>query len=168
MAVRHIVPILLLATSLVAAFGSPASGEKPTVLRGAGSALEGDVVSVSGSMVRLEGIDAPDPGQTCRTRHGSDYDCYTAARSQLQSMLDLGEVTCTVHATDRTQHRIGACKVLGKDLAAAMLVRGWALAYRQLSQEYGGLEARAQARKAGLWAGRVEAPWQWRTRQLNQ
>jgi endonuclease YncB( thermonuclease family) len=148
--------------------GSPASAMNPAEHRGTGSAMEGDVVSVNGTMVRLQGIDAPDPGQTCRTRRGTEYDCFTAARGQLQSMLDLGEVTCTVLATDRSQHSIGICKVLGKDLAAAMLVRGWALAYRRLSQDYGGLEARAQARKAGMWAGRVEAPWLWRTRKLNE
>jgi endonuclease YncB( thermonuclease family) len=139
-----------------------------TEVQGAGSAMEGDVVSVKGTMVRLRGIDAPDPGQICRTLRGVEYDCFSAARAQLQQMLDLGEVTCVAKEQDRNQHHIGVCRVLGKDLSAAMLVRGWAFAYRSLSTAYGGLEARAQARKAGMWAGRVEAPWLWRTRKLNE
>jgi len=147
---------------------SPALGVAETELSGMGSAMEGDVVSVKGTMVRLRGIDAPDPGQTCRTLRGVEYDCFGAARDQLQSMLDLGPVTCRAREHDRSQHRIGVCRVLGKDLSAAMLVRGWAFAYSSLSADYDGLEARAQARKAGMWAGRVEAPWLWRTRKLNE
>jgi endonuclease YncB( thermonuclease family) len=83
-------------------------------------------------------------------------------------MLDLGEVTCLAKEQDRNQQHIGVCRVLGKDLSAAMLVRGWAFAYSHLSFDYTGLEARAQARKAGMWAGRAEAPWLWRSRQLNK
>jgi endonuclease YncB( thermonuclease family) len=147
---------------------SHAAGMAETELKGAGSAMEGDVVSVKGSMIRLRGIDAPDPGQSCRTLRSVEYDCFSAARAQLQQMLDLGEVTCVAKEQDRNQHRIGVCRVLGKDLSAAMLVRGWAFAYTSLSTTYGGLEARAQARKAGMWAGRVEAPWLWRTRKLNE
>jgi endonuclease YncB( thermonuclease family) len=147
---------------------SHAFGMQETELSGAGSAMEGDVVNVKGTMIRLRGIDAPDPGQICRTMRGVEYDCFGAAKAQLQQMLDLGQVTCVAKEQDRNQHRIGVCRVLGKDLSAAMLVRGWAFASSRLSTDYGGLEARAQARKAGMWAGRVEAPWLWRTRKLNE
>ena len=151
-----------------ALMSSPAFGMAETEMSGTGSAMEGDVVSLDGAMIRLKGIDAPDPGQVCRTMRGVEYDCFGAAKSQLQQMLDLGQVTCIAKEQDRNQHRIGVCRVLGKDLSAAMLVRGWAFAYRSLSTDYGGLEARAQSRKAGMWAGRVEAPWLWRTRKLNE
>ena len=42
--------------------------------------MEGDVVSLNGTMIRLRGIDAPDPGQSCRTMRGVEYDCFGAAR----------------------------------------------------------------------------------------
>jgi|tagenome__1003787_1003787.scaffolds.fasta_scaffold20911752_1 endonuclease YncB( thermonuclease family) len=145
-----------------------AFGMVETKMSGTGSAMEGDVVSLNGTMIRLRGIDAPDPGQSCRTMRGVEYDCFGAARAQLQQMLDLGQVTCLAKEQDRSQHRIGVCRVLGKDLSAAMLVRGWAFSYSHLSSDYDGLEARAQSRKAGMWAGRVEAPWLWRTRKLNE
>src|SRR3954466_2200095 len=160
--------VALSITVLCAIPATHAIGMAEKVMSGTGSAMEGDVVSVKGTMVRLRGIDAPDPGQTCRTLRGVEYDCFGAARDQLQSMLDLGPVTCRAREHDRSQHRIGVCRVLGKDLSAAMLVRGWAFAYSSLSADYDGLEARAQARKAGMWAGRVEAPWLWRTRKLNE
>ena len=153
---------------LYALMTSHAFGMEETELSGAGSAMEGDVVSLKGTMIRLRGIDALDPGQICRTMRGIEYDCFGTAKAQLQQMLDLGEVTCLAKEQDRSEHRIGVCRVLGKDLSAAMLVRGWAFASRRLSTDYRGLEARAQARKAGMWAGRVEAPWLWRTRKLNE
>jgi endonuclease YncB( thermonuclease family) len=162
------ISIALCVVILHAMTAIPATGMAETETRGTGSAMEGDIVSVKGTMIRLRGIDAPDPGQTCRTMRGVEYDCFSAARAQLQQMLDLGEVTCVTKEQDRSQHHIGICRVLGKDLSAAMLVRGWAFAYSSLSTEYNGLEARAQARKAGMWAGRVEAPWLWRTRTLNE
>ena len=49
---------------------SHAFGMEETELSGTGSAMEGDVVSVKGTMIRLRGIDAPDPGQICRTMRG--------------------------------------------------------------------------------------------------
>ena len=160
--------IALGTAGIVAIVPSDAASMAETEVKGSGSAMEGDVVSVKGTMIRLRGVDAPDPGQTCRTLRGVEYDCFSAARAQLQQMLDLGEVTCVAKEQDRNQHHIGVCRVLGKDLSAAMLVRGWAFAYQSLSTAYGGLESRAQARKAGMWAGRVEAPWLWRTRKLNE
>jgi endonuclease YncB( thermonuclease family) len=128
---------------------SHALGMEETELSGTGSAMEGDVVSVKGTMIRLRGIDAPDPGQICRTMRGVEYDCFGAAKAQLQQMLDLGQVTCVAKEQDRNQHRIGVCRVLGKDLSAAMLVRGWAFAYRRLSTDYGGLEREPRRGKPG-------------------
>ena len=132
--------------------------------------MEGDVVSVKGTMVRLRGIDAARSGPDLPDDCGVSNMTASAplATSFKSDAVICGPVTCRARELDRSQHRIGVCRVLGKDLSAAMLVRGWAFAYSSLSADYSGLEARAQARKAGMWAGRVEAPWLWRTRKLNE
>jgi endonuclease YncB( thermonuclease family) len=163
--------LLWLAATVVIAVtvGPSAPAEAQGFLSGTGTAREGDLLSVGGSMVRLSGIDAPDPGQTCRTYRRVEYDCAEMARTQLQSMLDLSAVECRLDQNStRKPQQIGVCKVLGKDLGAAMIVRGWAFAYRRLNPDYYALESNAQARKAGFWAGRVEAPWLWRDRKINQ
>ena len=59
---------------------SHAFGMAETEMSGTGNAMEGDVVSLNGTMIRLRGIDAPDPGQICRTMRGVEYDCFGAAR----------------------------------------------------------------------------------------
>lgn len=163
---------LFLALTAPAVPGARAQEGAPDarLLRGPATANEGDRLTLDtpeGAVeIRLHGIDAPDPGQTCRTRRNQDYDCFAVARQVLQQMVEGREVQCRVTYTDRLGQRLGTCAVGGVDLAAAMVLRGWAFAYRALSGDYVRLEAQAQARRFGLWAGRAEAPWLWRTRQL--
>ena len=49
-----------------------------------------------------------------------------------------------------------------------MVARGWAFPFRGLTAAYQRSEAFAQAKKLGLWAGHVEKPWEWRSRQLRE
>jgi endonuclease YncB( thermonuclease family) len=124
---------------------------------------------VGGSQVRLFGIAAPASGQLCQTRSGKEYDCFQKAIRVLQSLIEGDNaVRCTIESTDRTGQAVGLCRSRGVDLGAAMVSRGWAFAYRRLSLEYAGAEAFAQTHRLGLWAGRVETPWQWRSRQLRE
>ena len=83
-------------------------------------------------------------------------------------MLKDEEVTCTIAEKDRNGQKMGECRVRGVDLGAAMVSRGWAFAYRSLSPTYVSGEAFAQSRTLGLWAGKVEKPWQWRSRQQRE
>ena len=65
-------------------------------------------------MIRLHGIDAPDPARPAG-HAGRGIRLLRRRQSQLQQMLDLGEVTCIAKEQDRNQNRIGVCRVLGKD-----------------------------------------------------
>ena len=69
---------------------------------------------------------------------------------------------------DRTGQQVGVCRVGGTDLAAALVARGWAFAYRRLTPAYVGSEAFAESHRLGMWAGKIETPWQWRSRQLSK
>ena len=137
-------------------------------LKGRGVAVEGDLLTVGGTAVRLMGIDAPDPGQMCKNRYGRELDCFRVATAVLANMLKDEEVTCTIAERDRNGQKMGECRVRGVDLGAAMVSRGWAFAYRSLSPTYASGEAFAQSRTLGLWAGKVEKPWQWRSRQQRE
>lgn len=127
-------------------------------------ALEGDLLSVNGAAVRLWGIDAPDSGQMCQTKANTSYDCFTRAKDMLSSFIGSNQITCYIRGKDRNGQSIGTCAVQGLDLAALMVREGWALAYSELTHQYADLEGQAQARTKGLWAGRVEPPWRWRSR----
>jgi endonuclease YncB( thermonuclease family) len=153
--------LVLLAAAPVLAAGVPR-----IVVRGQAEALEGDLLLIDRRKVRLMGIDAPDPGQICQNRYGSPFDCGSIATGVLRALVAGRAVDCTVTERDRTGMEMGECRAGGVDLGAAMVARGWAFAYRSLSGAYQNNEAYAQSRRIGLWSGKVEKPWQWRTRQL--
>ncbi|AWK87069.1 thermonuclease family protein [Azospirillum thermophilum] len=138
------------------------------IIKGKAAALEGDLLAVDGTPIRLMGIDAPDPDQKCRNRNGHELDCFRIATAVLANLVKDQEVECTVAERDRTGEKKGECRVRGVDLGSAMVSRGWAFAYRSLSPVYASAEAYAQSKKLGLWAGKVEKPAQWRSRQRRE
>ncbi|WP_085089456.1 thermonuclease family protein [Azospirillum oryzae] len=146
----------------------PIANTPDQTLKGTAMAVEGDLLTINGTAVRLMGIDAPDPGQKCRNRYGHELDCFKVATAVLANMVKGEEVNCTVTEQDRTGEKKGECRVRGVDLGAAMVSRGWAFQYASLSPAYQKGEAYAQSKRMGLWAGQVEKPWQWRSRQLRE
>lgn len=137
-------------------------------LAGPAMAVEGDLLSINGQAIRLMGIDAPDPGQRCKNKYGSEYDCFAVSTAVLRTLIDGAEVECVVGDKDRNGQNQGECKVRGVDLGGAMVARGWAFAYRSLSPAYASSEAYAQTNRFGMWAGKVEKPWAWRSRRLRE
>jgi endonuclease YncB( thermonuclease family) len=171
---RHaaLLAALMLATALPAAAQqkqpkTPPPPHQNQVVSGPGVAMSGDLLTVGGASVRLQGIAAPVAGETCQTRYGALYDCYRKSTDVLQALIGTSEVSCEITATDRTGQKIGLCKIGNTDLGAAMVARGWAFAYRRLSPAYVSPEAFAESHRLGMWAGRVEMPWQWKTRKLS-
>lgn len=135
---------------------------------GAAIAVEGDLLTIGGRPIRLLGIDAPDVGETCQNRYGSVFDCFAIALGVLKALIEGGTVECTIAERDRNGQEAGECRVRGIDLGAAMVARGWAFAYRSLTPAYQANEAFAQSHRIGLWSGKVEKPWQWRSRRLRE
>ena len=174
------VPSLPIAAALVLAtlVGPTAAQQQPQqqsppplltnpVVSGPAVAMSGDMVTVGGASVRLLGIAAPLPGETCETRYGDVYDCYRRSTDILQALIGDNEVSCEITTADRTGQRVGVCHAGGTDLAAGMVARGWAFAYRRLTPAYVGAETFAESHRLGMWAGRVETPWQWKSRMLS-
>lgn len=165
--------LLLSALAIPAAAQNPGGqGKSPNMpnfkIAGQATAIEGDLLMVDGKTVRLMGIDAPDPGQRCKNRHGGEYDCFAISAAVLRNLVENDEVECVIADKDRHGMNQGECKVRGVDLGAAMVARGWAFAYRSLTPAYASAEAYAQTNRFGMWAGKVEKPWAWRSRQLRE
>ena len=127
--------------------------------------FDGDTFSVSGEVIRLWGIDAPEHKQPC-WRGSVEYACGVEARSYLQSLIDPATLTCEIKPRAKKETRtVALCRVKGKDLAQMMVRAGWALDYRQFSQgAYAPDEAEARTNKRGLWAGEFQSPRDWRRR----
>lgn len=150
-------------------YGTTTPGQQeagpPTRFTARAMAVDGDTLAVGNDRLRLNGIDAPEMGQVCE-RGGQGYDCGEAARAAMSRILGEGAVACEAIGTDRYGRRVVRCLAAGgQDIAAALVAQGWAMAYRQYSLDYIAQEDTARAVGRGMWAGRFEAPWDYRQRQ---
>ena len=121
--------------------------------------IDADTVDVDGTRYRLLGIDAPEARQTCRAL-GRTWNCGAAATEALRSRSE--GMTCEGGETDRFGRTVGVCSSGGADLNAWLVANGWALAYRQFSDEYAGEEDRARSNRRGIHRGEFVEPWDWR------
>ena len=154
-------PILwLLSGALLAVSTAFVWKNGPVEISGTVSRSDGDSFWIGGQEIRLFGIDAFEPGQICGTgvqRH----DCGWASIAALRDLTRRG-VICRGDAFDRYDRLVAVCFADGENINAAMVERGHALAYRRYSRDYINEERRAEAARAGVWAGEFQTPWDYR------
>ncbi len=119
--------------------------------------IDGDSLRLSGLAIRLKGVDAPEMQQTCE-RGGRSYRCGEAAKEALVRKIAGGPVECRLSGRDRYGRSLAFCRVGDVDVGAWLVEEGFAVGYGAYERE----EARARARRAGLWAGSFERPNAWR------
>ncbi len=120
--------------------------------------VDGDTLHVSGTTVRLFGIDAPEMDQTCRDAGGREWGCGAFVAAELARRYGGQTATCEPLDTDRYGRTVARCRVAGRDIAEDLVLDGWATAYQQYSQDYVLAEKSAQLRQAGLWSGTMQSP----------
>lgn len=149
----------------VAARPSASGGHQlPATLAGAATVLDGDSIQIGEVRLRLEGIDAPELGQTCGRALAGSWACGTAAKSALERMTSGLTVTCTAKSTDHYGRLLARCMVGSVDLNARLVAEGLAWAFVKYSNSYVDVEAEARARRVGIWQGDAEPPWTFRER----
>ena len=126
------------------------------------SFLDGDSFVLSGTEIRLYGIDAPEGRQTCQRANGADYQCGREASRALRNLARGKNITCSVITKDRYARNVSKCKAGNVDLNHEMVRLGWAIAYRSHSQDYARAEAEARTAKRGVWQGPFKRPQDWR------
>jgi endonuclease YncB( thermonuclease family) len=157
--------ILMLIGTISSALAQVDPGGRFGTRSGKASAQTGDMLSFGrDNLVKLYGIDAPEPTQFCLTRRGIEYPCGNFATNRLSGILGGHEVFCIISHTTLSGVEVGRCQTRNIDLSAAMVATGWAFAERRISSFFHNIQADAQSRRAGLWAGRVEPPWLYRSR----
>jgi endonuclease YncB( thermonuclease family) len=131
------------------------------VLEGAARVIDGDTLEVSGTRIRLHGIDAPERNAACRQR---DEDCFVAANARMQALV-AGQVLRCRDLGERTHGRVVAqCLVAGQDIAAALLREGMVMACpryalrHEHSRGYIDIEMQARTEARGLFASGAEPP----------
>ena len=138
---------------LAALIGVPAAAQ---TVSGPARVIDGDTVEVAGVTIRLHGIDAPEMSQTCR-RDGRNWACGVWSRDMLAG-LARGGLRCEGRERDRYGRLVATCTGAAGDVAAGMVARGAAFAYRQYSLDYVDAEKRAAVAGIGLWDGEAERP----------
>ena len=126
--------------------------------------IDGDTVDIAGQRIRLHGMDAPEASQVCEA-DGKQWHCGQEATWALANIIGRTWVTCVERDKDRYGRVVAVCKVGGSrglDVGSAMVMEGWALAYRKYSKDYVGAEEVAREAGKGLWRGLFVPPWEWR------
>ena len=159
----------LLAVSLIATQGFDTAGARSSALyppgattTGTARVIDGDTIVVGDVKVRLEGIDAPELGQTCGGGWLASWPCGQEAASHLSRLVRDRVVHCDSLGTDAYGRMLGSCTTEGLDLNADMVRNGLAWAFVKYSTRFSVLEADARARRVGIWSGEAKPAWVWR------
>jgi endonuclease YncB( thermonuclease family) len=126
--------------------------------------VDGDTIDVGETRVRLEGIDAPEAGQTCKRRWFGWWACGHEATAALRRLTEGHSVSCEPRGTDKYSRVLAVCYVEGRDINAQMVRQGYAWAFVKYSQSYVREEAQARAESLGVWQGQSEPAWEYRAK----
>lgn len=130
-------------------------------LVGPARAIAGDTLVVAETLVRLEGIDAPEFDQTC-TRGTETWSCGDQATQTLADAIADSEVACRDETAVGGDTVTARCSAGGRDLAIVVLESGFAVARGGDDPNYSEAEASARAAALGIWSGEFMDPERWR------
>ncbi len=128
-------------------------------VQGMARVLDGDTIEIAATRIRLEGIDAPEGGQTCARAGGGTWRCGQAASVELQRLIGRASVRCESRGSDRYGRMLGICFVGATDINAEMVRRGFAWAFVKYSRAYVAEEAEARTRGLGIWQAPTMTAW---------
>ena len=135
-------------------------------LTGVATPIDADHVLIGDTTIALYGIDAPEPDQAGACFAGRRiYGCYENALRQMQFLTSLGPLHCIgTGAADLFGIPYMICTAAGEDVGEAMVLAGFAFAFRQQTDLYVEAEETAKAAQVGLWQPgiRYDMPWDWR------
>ncbi len=138
----------------------------PIEVRGLARVVDGDTIVIAETRVRLEGVDAPETGQTCKRAwigpFAGTWACGTAAASALAKLVENREVVCAHKGWDKYNRFLGVCAVEGRDINAEMVRAGLAWAFVKYSLAYVREEAEARDAKRGIWQAETQTAWDYR------
>ena len=126
--------------------------------------VDGDTIEIGKTKIRLLGIDAPETDQLCLDAKGKRWTCGITSRDKLIEFAAGQSWDCEITGLDKYGRSLGNCFVEGEDVSKWMVRSGWALAFVRYSHAYDADERAARDAHAGIWAGALIAPWNWRGR----
>ena len=131
-------------------------------LTGRASVIDGDTIEIHAERIRLEGVDAPESGQSCTDAEGHAWPCGQRAAFALADHIGQKPVHCISSGKDRYRRSLATCDLGGENLNRWLVANGWAVAYRHYSEAYVPDEAIAEEKKRGIWSSTFIMPWDYR------
>lgn len=146
----------VLAGALAAMLLTPAPAEGAAQISGrAPAVIDAATLDFAGQRVRLDGLQATPPTQTCRL-DALVWACGQEARWAATNRVGNHWVVCEERRRDDAGTVLAVCYlggVGGPELNAWLVEEGWALAERGEGARYVAEEERARAAARGLWRG---------------
>jgi endonuclease YncB( thermonuclease family) len=108
--------------------------------------VDGDKITIDGTVYRLLGIDAPDPNQVCD-------DGYPAGKEAIKALLGLMKgrrLVCASQGRDPAGRTLAICRADGRDLGEQMVRAGMAWAAPVKRGGYIDVQNDAQAERLGV------------------
>lgn len=127
------------------------------MVSGSVKVIDGDTLVLDGKRIRLVGIDAPELRQVCQ-RDNQPWPCGKGAKDHLIALTGDAKTRCEAGGSDRYGRLLALCLSGSRDLNAAMVGAGYAIAFGDYEAE----ESAARAKRLGIWSGTFEAPRTWR------
>jgi endonuclease YncB( thermonuclease family) len=125
--------------------------------------IDGDSLRIGSTDIRLDGIDAPELGQTCRYSDGRVWACGRAAKVRLAEFVSGPEVICTEQGRDRYGRTLAICSAGAvRDMGEALVRAGLALNYDRYTSRYREAQEDARRVRRGVWSGSFDRPEDWR------
>jgi endonuclease YncB( thermonuclease family) len=145
-------------------FGRASRRPTRTIDGAAVTIRDGDTITVGRQDYRLNGIDAPEFKQMCKTAAGIDWPCGQQARNELAARVTGRTLTCEERARDKYNRIVATCiDDRGDDIARIMIERGLAVSFGGFADgPYAAEEAKARTARRGVWQGAFDPPASWR------
>ena len=122
--------------------------------------FDGETLGLGDRIIRLSGIAAPARGEACGV-DTARADCGAAAGAALARRVQGQTLTCRIEGQVGFRRGLGRCTAGGRDVNAAMVESGYALASVSVLRP---LEVAARDGRQGLWADASQMPADWRRR----
>lgn len=143
-------------------FSAVAMADASTISGKVSNVHDADSITLSGTQIRLQGIDAPELSQDCIDREELEYPCGKFAASLLREMILGKTVRCEISGIDSYQRSLATCYRGGVNINQYLVAQGWATAYKKYDRRYIDMERLAKRNKKGLWQGSFVSPEEFR------
>ncbi len=108
--------------------------------------------------IRIAGVTAPAPEETCARQDGSDWPCGKTALHSMRMFLGGRAIECYFPYADTAVEITAPCRVGNVDLGLWLLKTGWAKPGDYATDEYSKAAELAHCNRRGLWRGEVTVP----------